>query len=666
MLDIKSHMINRLLLLFFPVFFLFSINAYSIQNIWECSSSDAEISFANCENQTGKKILINEFSELGSDYKITLSLPDGSYFSGESKNGNLFGTSSLSDGTAIKGQVINKDFEGFGEITYQNGNVYKGFLKESSRHGNGSMYDKSNNLALEGIFENDGFVKGKSYDPETGRLLYDGEWDDGLEGVYDGFGTEYFIDGQIYVGSFVRGFAEGYGETFFPNGDTYKGYFKNGVENGFGEYTFVEMNSIRGVKFNKVSGKYLEGQRDGQFVLSNNSKIIYIGELEQDLTFNGQGTFIKCEDIQKNNENEDKENCYVEIGNFVDSQLNGKGKIDFDNGSYQEGTFKDGYLNGFGIDVWGPNNTSSREGFFVNGNLQGIGKETYLSEIGEIVQLDISYTDGLANGNGTATFLSDQSKCSVIAENDKIIDSNCDEDQISVTKKSFDIPRVALVIGNNNYLKTNPLDNAINDAMLIKNTLENAGFEVIFRSDVTFKEFLNSIDIFKEQIKSKGTMVDSLFYYSGHAVQVEGTNYLNPIDTDVSSKYDLDTGSINMNRIFGAMENLSTAVKIIILDACRNNPFTSFTRSPVKGLERMDAPTGYIIGYSTSPGKVAFDDVYTKELVKSMSIPDMKIEEVLKRTRINVANLTNQQQTPWEESSLMGDFYFIKSESSSK
>ena len=121
-----------------------------------------------------------------------------------------------------------------------------------------------------------------------------------------------------------------------------------------------------------------------------------------------------------------------------------------------------------------------------------------------------------------------------------------------------------------------------------------------------------------------------------------------------------------MNRIFGAMENLSTAVKIIILDACRNNPFTSFTRSPVKGLERMDAPTGYIIGYSTSPGKVAFDDVYTKELVKSMSIPDMKIEEVLKRTRINVANLTNQQQTPWEESSLMGDFYFIKSESSSK
>ena len=87
-------------------------------------------------------IVIYEFSELGSDYKITLSLPDGSYFSGESKNGNLFGTSSLSDGTAIKGQVINKDFEGFWEITYQNGNVYKGFLKESSRHGNGSVWQK--------------------------------------------------------------------------------------------------------------------------------------------------------------------------------------------------------------------------------------------------------------------------------------------------------------------------------------------------------------------------------------------------------------------------------------------------------------------------------------------------------------------------------------------
>tara|TARA_B100000963_G_scaffold359749_1_gene388055 strand:- start:2427 stop:4412 length:1986 start_codon:yes stop_codon:yes gene_type:complete len=659
---------NRLILNIFVCFFFSAVSQdlSSSNNIWECSSSDSEISFANCENQYGKSMFIYEFSELGTDYKINLSLPDDSYFSGESKNGNLFGTSLFADGTTIKGQVIDKAFEGPGEITYQNGDVYKGFLQESLRHGKGSMFGKSNNLLLEGTFESDGFSEGRSYDRETGRLVYDGEWDDGFEGVYDGFGTEYFIDGQIYVGSFVRGRAEGYGENFFPDGDVYKGYFKNGVENGYGEYTFKELNSIRGVNFNKVSGRYLDGERVGQFVLSNNSKIIYIGGLAKNLNFNGQGTFIKCNDFQENNENEDTESCYVESGNFIDSNLNGQGKIDFEDGSYQEGTFKNGYLNGFGKDVYGTNNISSREGFFVDGKLQGIGKEIYLTEGGEIVQLDISYEDGLSMGNGTATFLSDETTCSVFAENNIIIDSNCDETQISAIKKSFNTPRVALVIGNNNYIKTNPLDNAINDAMLIKNTLENAGFEVIFRSDVTFEEFLDSIEIFKEQIKSKGTIVDSLFYYSGHAVQVEGTNYLNPIDTDVNSKYDLDTGSINMNRIFGAMENLSTAVKIIILDACRNNPFTSFTRSPIKGLERMDAPTGYIIGYSTSPGKVAFDDVYTKELVKSMSIPDMKIEEVLKRTRINVANLTNQQQTPWEESSLMGDFYFIKSEPSSK
>tara|TARA_B100001057_G_scaffold487638_1_gene570680 strand:- start:1521 stop:1874 length:354 start_codon:yes stop_codon:yes gene_type:complete len=116
------------------------------------------------------------------------------------------------------------------------------------------------------------------------------------------------------------------------------------------------------------------------------------------------------------------------------------------------------------------------------------------------------------------------------------------------------------------------------------------------------------------------------------------------------------------------MEKSIAGIKIVILDACRNNPFTSFSRSPVLGLAQMNAPSGMIISYSTSPGSVALDGTaegygyFTGSLINAINTPGLTIEQVFKKTRQSVVSLTNRQQIPWESSSLLGDFYFNQDE----
>ena len=158
----------------------------------------------------------------------------------------------------------------------------------------------------------------------------------------------------------------------------------------------------------------------------------------------------------------------------------------------------------------------------------------------------------------------------------------------------------------------------------------------------------------------------SLFYYAGHASQVDGINYLNPVDTVIRDESDLELESINARKILNILDTNREGIKIMILDACRNNPFKTFSRSSDLGLAQMDAPSGTFIAYSTSPGKIALDgsagnySFYTGSLISNIAIPGMTIEEVFKNTRRDVVRLTSREQIPWEASSLLGDFYFQK------
>lgn len=223
--------------------------------------------------------------------------------------------------------------------------------------------------------------------------------------------------------------------------------------------------------------------------------------------------------------------------------------------------------------------------------------------------------------------------------------------------------RVALVIGNGAY-REGPLKNPTNDARDMAAALRALGFEVLLCENASRRVMNETIDTFWQSIKKGGT---GLFFFAGHGLQVAGENYLVPVDAQIRVERDVQEECISASRVLGRMENAGNAMNIVILDACRNNPFARAFRSAERGLAKMDAPTGSLVAFATAPGDVAADGVgknglYTSHLLKHLSTPGLKVEDVLKLTRIGVAADSarlGKKQTPWESSSLMGDFYFV-------
>ena len=222
--------------------------------------------------------------------------------------------------------------------------------------------------------------------------------------------------------------------------------------------------------------------------------------------------------------------------------------------------------------------------------------------------------------------------------------------------------RLALVIGNSAY-HTAPLRNPVNDAEDMSTVLSGLGFNVTIKKNVDRRSLEDAIRQFGRQLRQGGV---GLFYFSGHGMQVEGRNYLIPVNSRIESESDVKYEAVDAALILDKMDDAKNQLNIMILDACRNNPFTRSFRAGEQGLARMDAPTGSLIVYSTAPGEVAADGferngVFTKHLIRHMQTPNMPVEQLLKRVRIDVAAETGQRQIPWESSSLMGDFYFKSS-----
>jgi uncharacterized caspase-like protein len=220
--------------------------------------------------------------------------------------------------------------------------------------------------------------------------------------------------------------------------------------------------------------------------------------------------------------------------------------------------------------------------------------------------------------------------------------------------------RFALVIGNGNY-KFSPLRNPLTDAMDMTEALARLGFEVISKTDLSQSEMKQAIRAFGERIQRGGI---GLFYYAGHAVQVDGRNYLIPVGAEISHEHEVEYEAVDVGFILSQMQDARNQLNIVILDACRNNPFTRKFRSTNNGLASINAPSGTLIAYATAPGSVASDGdgrngLYTQELLKAMREPALKIEDVFKHVRSGVQGLTSGMQVPWESSSLVGDFYFF-------
>jgi uncharacterized caspase-like protein len=220
--------------------------------------------------------------------------------------------------------------------------------------------------------------------------------------------------------------------------------------------------------------------------------------------------------------------------------------------------------------------------------------------------------------------------------------------------------RVALVIGNNDYPGA-PLRNPLNDARDVAAALKAAGFEVLLRENVGLRSMAEAIRIFGDSMQQDGIAV---FYFAGHGVQVKDRNYLLPVDADIQREDEIPYATLDVNQVLDKMDRARSRVNIVILDACRNNPFVRSFRGLGQGLAQMEAPIGTLIAYATAPGKVALDGngrngIYTRHLLTNIGRPGLPIELMFKRVREGVTGETKGAQTPWESSSLRGDFAFV-------
>ncbi len=219
--------------------------------------------------------------------------------------------------------------------------------------------------------------------------------------------------------------------------------------------------------------------------------------------------------------------------------------------------------------------------------------------------------------------------------------------------------RWALVIGNGAY-ETAPLNNAVNDARDMAQALRDMGFDVIESVNQNRRQMTDSIRIFGGKLKAGGV---GLFYFAGHGMQVDGKNYLIPTGSDIRSEGDIEFEAVDVNRVMRYMADAGNRPNIVILDACRNNPFARSFRSSSNGLAFMDAPGGMIIAYSTAPGRVASDGtgrngIYTAELLRQIRTQGLDIKDIFMRVTASVESKTNRTQVPWQSMSITEPFYF--------
>ena len=223
--------------------------------------------------------------------------------------------------------------------------------------------------------------------------------------------------------------------------------------------------------------------------------------------------------------------------------------------------------------------------------------------------------------------------------------------------------RNALVIGNSAYPKA-PLTNPKNDASDVAEALRGAGFEVDVKLDASRTDMQDAIARFGARLKTKGGV--GLFYFAGHGVQLDGENYLLPVDMQVASAEDIKRAGVSAANLVDAMAKNRSDLSIVILDACRDNPFPA--AGGTRGLSRIDSGASLFVSFSTSPGAVALDgsgrnSPYTKHLVQAIGAPNLSIEDTFKRTLKGVHTETKGEQTPWLSSSFFGDFVFRPAES---
>ncbi len=232
----------------------------------------------------------------------------------------------------------------------------------------------------------------------------------------------------------------------------------------------------------------------------------------------------------------------------------------------------------------------------------------------------------------------------------------------AVTVKSHKETKLALVIGCSDYTFAGVLANPLNDANSVEAKLQSLGFDVLKILNPNQKDLKKIIDEFGDTLNSYDV---GSFYFAGHGVQVNGLNYLIPVDANLKTERMVEYDCVELGRVLGYMEDSKSQVNIVILDACRDNPFErSWGRGKsLIGLTTMSAPSGSLIAYSTSAGKTASDGegangLYTHSLLENIDSEQVPIMSMFQNVRKDVMYKSKNEQIPWEATSLTADYFF--------
>ncbi len=369
---------------------------------------------------------------------------------------------------------------------------------------------------------------------------------------------------------------------------------------------------------------------------------------------------------------------------------NGKGRYIYSNGDKYIGEFKNGLPDGRG--VYHYKNGDIYNGLWLKSKRHGYGTfkwangDTYIGE----------YENHKKNGEGTYVFangteqkgiwkegklkrkLKEKTTTIVTVDN---TDSNDPFKEKTPPNKKYvgqyfkalanidqEQKRTALIIGNSAYAQA-PLKNPVNDAIAVAEELQRSGFDAYVYTDLDQKTTKKAIREFGQKLKERGGV--GLFYYAGHGLQCEGHNYLVPVNADIKKAQDIEFESVDLGRVLVELEYAENDMNILILDACRDNPykeeFEKSKYSSYNGLAAVgSAPYNTFIAFSTAPGFAALDGegtngLYTQELLKALGTKSLGLEDVFKQVRKNVRKSSKGQQIPWESSSVEDDFYFKNS-----
>ena len=231
--------------------------------------------------------------------------------------------------------------------------------------------------------------------------------------------------------------------------------------------------------------------------------------------------------------------------------------------------------------------------------------------------------------------------------------------------------RVALVIGESNYRAVVALPNPANDAKAISKLLGDAGFEVQSAADLSQNEMRAEISDFAAKVAAKGPDTIALVFYAGHGMQIDGENYLVPVDVDPKREADVPLQAVRLNDVLNTLNSVPSKMRILLLDACRNDPFSGINKTAGRGLAIVDAKTGApgtFVSFSTSPGAEAedgdgTDSPYTSALLLAAKEQGLSIEDTFRHVRVSVNKATAGRQTPWDSSSLTDEFSFFPGQS---